>query len=78
MARLTYKARKRMGRKQFATAPTRSAKKRGMKGSFPTDTSGRARNALSRVSHKSPAMKAKVRAAVHRAFPSIKIGKGKK
>ncbi len=78
MARLAFKARKRMARKTFAIGPTKSAKARGMKGSFPLDTRGRAKNALSRVANKSPAIKAKVRAAVRRRYPGIKQAGGKK
>lgn len=45
---------------------------------YPLDTKGRARNALSRVSqHGTPAQKARVRSAVSRKYPSIKVG-GKK
>ena len=40
--------------------------------SYPDDTIGRARNALSRVSQfGSPALKSRVRAKVHRDWPSI-------
>jgi len=68
MARLTYKARKSMPKKQFALP----AKKEGGKGGYPIPDKSHARNALARVSqHGSPAEKAKVRAAVHRKFPSI-------
>ena len=44
----------------------------GGKGHYPDDTINRARNALSRVSQYGDAeLKAKVRAAVHRKYPSI-------
>jgi len=77
MARLKYKARQHLPRSKFATPPTKSAKKRGAKGSYPVDTRNRAKNALSRSANKSPAVKAAVRAAVHKHFPGIKIAKKK-
>lgn len=47
------------------------------KRAYPDDTKGRARNALSRVAQNgSPALEAKVRAKVHRDWPSI--GKGER
>ena len=62
MAKLTTKQRKSLPSKSFA-GPDRS---------YPVDTANRARNALSRVSqHGSPEVKAQVRAAVHRKYPSI-------
>lgn len=62
MARLTSAHRKALPTKSFA-GPDRS---------YPIDTPNRGRNALSRVSqHGSPAVKARVRAAVHRKYPSI-------
>lgn len=66
MARLTAARRKALPTKKFA-GPDRS---------YPIDTANRARNALSRVSQfGSPAVKERVRAKVHREYPSI--GKGK-
>lgn len=49
------------------------------KGHYPDDTKARARNALSRISEfGTPAEKAKVRRAVKRKYPSIKVSSGKK
>jgi hypothetical protein len=63
MAKLTAAARKRIPKSSFALP-----KKDG----YPIEDKAHARNALSRVSqHGSPAEKAKVRAAVHRKYPSI-------
>ena len=46
----------------------------GVKGKYPIDTVGRARNALARVSqHGTSTEKRKVRAAVKRKFPSIGV-----
>lgn len=74
MARLTYRARKRMKRSSFALPGTR----KGGKGGYPIPDKAHARNALARVSQfGSPAQKAKVRAAVRRKFPSIGKRKGK-
>lgn len=50
------------------------------KGRYPINTAKRARNALARVAqHGSPQQQAKVRAAVKRKYPSIKVAgtKGK-
>ena len=77
MARITSKQRKRMSRSTFATPPTKSAKKRGAKGSFPIPDASHARNALARSANKSPAIRAAVRRAVHKHFPGIKVAKKK-
>lgn len=62
MAKLTTKARKAIPTKSFALPGRR----------YPIEDRSHARNALARVSqHGSPAEKAKVRAAVHRKYPSI-------
>lgn len=62
MAVLTTKARNAIPTKNFA-GPNRS---------YPINDASHARNALSRVSQfGSPALKAKVRAAVHRKYPGI-------
>lgn len=62
MTKLTTKARKAIPSKDFA-GPDRS---------YPIEDKSHARNALSRVSaNGSPALKARVRAAVHRKYPSI-------
>ena len=65
MAKLTAKARKAIPGKDFA----------GPHKSYPIEDASHARNALARVANKSPELKAKVRAAVHRKYPNI--GKGK-
>ncbi len=61
MAKLTAATRNALPTSTFA-GPDRS---------FPINDKSHARNALSRVANKSPALKAKVRAAVKRKFPSI-------
>jgi hypothetical protein len=69
VAKLTTKARKAIPSKEFA-GPDRS---------YPIEDKSHARNALSRVSqHGSPAVKAKVRAAVHRKYPDIGKSRGPK
>lgn len=66
MAKLTAKARKKIPTKDFA-GPDRS---------YPIEDASHARNALARASqHASPALKAKIKAKVHRKYPGIKIGK---
>ena len=62
MARLTTKKRKSLPTSSFA-GPDRS---------YPVNDKNHARNALARVSQfGTPALKAKVRAKVHRKFPDI-------
>ena len=62
MAKLTTEQRKKIPGGEFA-GPHRS---------YPIEDANHARNALARVSqHGSPALKAKVRAAVHRKYPGI-------
>lgn len=47
------------------------------KGHYPINTAKRARNALSRISEfGTPAQKARVRSAVRRKYPSIKVSAG--
>ena len=68
MAKLTYQQRKNLPSKTFVEPGKRK---------YPIPDASHARNALARVSqHGSSSEKAKVRAAVHRKFPSI--GKSKK
>lgn len=63
MSRLKAKQRNALPAKSFA-GPHRS---------YPIEDASHARNALARVSqHGTGALKAKVRAAVHRKFPGIK------
>jgi hypothetical protein len=69
MARLTYRARKRLSAKKFAIPSKRA---------YPINDASHARNALARVAqHGSAHEKAQVRAAVKRRYPSIKVGKKK-
>jgi hypothetical protein len=68
MAKLTYKAREKMPKKEFALP----AKKEGGKGGYPIPDKAHARNALARVAqHGTPAEKKEVKAKVHKKFPSI-------
>jgi hypothetical protein len=68
MARLSYGEREHLPAKDFA-APS---KRKGGKGGYPIPDAAHARNALARVSQfGSPALKAEVRAKVHRKFPGI-------
>jgi hypothetical protein len=64
MAKLSSKSRRNLPTKDFA-GPDRS---------FPIFDENHARNALSRVANKPEAEKERVRAAVHRKFPSIGEG----
>ncbi len=65
MAKLTSKARSALPASTFA-GPDRS---------FPVSDPSHARNALARVSGRSPALVAKVKAKVRAKFPGIKVGK---
>jgi hypothetical protein len=68
MARLSAAKRHSLPAKDFAG----SAKKE----SYPIDTRGRAKAALGLVGmHGGPALKAKVRAAVHRKYPTLGLKK---
>lgn len=63
MAKLTYKERKSLPSSSFVEPGKRA---------YLIEDKSHARNALARVSqHGSPALKSKVRAAVHRKYPSI-------
>ncbi len=63
MAKLTSKQRAKLPKSAFALPS---------KDGYPVQDKAHARNALSRVSqHGSPSEKKKVRAAVHRRYPSI-------
>jgi len=68
MAKLSYKRRKALPKKDFALPKQRK---------YPIEDKTHARNALARVAKKSPAIRAKVRAAVHRKFPSIGKRRGR-
>lgn len=64
MAKLSAKQRNALPAKDFA-GPDRS---------YPVNNASHARNALARASqHAGPALKAKIRAKVHKKFPGIKI-----
>lgn len=68
MAKLSYKERKKMPKKEFALP----SKKKGGKGGYPIPDKSHARNALARVSaYGTPSEKKTVRAKVHAKFPSI-------
>ena len=63
MAKLTGKSRRRMSSSSFALPGKRK---------YPINDKAHARNALARVAqHGTPAEKKRVRAAVHRKYPSI-------
>lgn len=65
MGKITSKGRKRMKLSTFALPKERK---------YPIPDAAHARNALSRVSqHGSPSEVKRVKAAVHKKFPSIKI-----
>ncbi|EFM41658.1 MULTISPECIES: DUF6582 domain-containing protein [Bifidobacterium] len=65
MGKITSKGRKRMKSSTFALPKERK---------YPIPDAAHARNALSRVSqHGSPSEVKRVKAAVHKKFPSIKI-----
>lgn len=67
MAKLTAAKRKKIPAKDFALSG----------GRYPIEDASHARNALARISqHGTPAEKKKVRAGVHKKYPSIKV-KGK-
>lgn len=66
--KLSYEHRKHMSKKSFAIP----SEKKGGKGGYPIEDKVHARNALARVSaFGSPSEKARVRAKVHKKFPSI-------
>jgi len=74
MAKLLMAVRKRLGKKQFAIPG-----KRPGPGSYPIPDRSHAINALARVSqHGTPTEKARIRGAVKRKFPDIKMKKKKK
>ena len=72
MAKLTYGQRKEMSKKSFAIPKEKTKANPAGKGGYPIPDKAHARNAEARVSqYGTPAEKAKVRAAVHKKFPSI-------
>ena len=78
MADLTSKERQKLPKRDFALPGRGEGKKGAGSGSFPIPDKGHARAALSRSSNKSPAVKAEVRRAVERKFPSIDKGDKRK
>jgi hypothetical protein len=65
--KLTAARRRRLPKSKFALPKKRK---------YPLDTIGRARNALARASqHATPSEKRKIRAAVKKRYPSIKVSK---
>lgn len=64
--KLTSKKRKSLATKEFADPKDRE---------YPIENKSHARDALSRVANKSPAMKTEVRSAVKRKYPNIKQSK---
>lgn len=69
MSKLTSKQRNKLSKSTFVFPGKRK---------YPIPDKSHARNALARVSqHGTPSQKAKVRAAVHRKYPSIKMSKKK-
>ena len=72
MARITTAQRKKLPSSDFALPGKGTGKGGKGPGSYPIDTPGRARNALSRVSQfGSSSEKAQVRAKVRAKYPSI-------
>jgi hypothetical protein len=75
VARLTTRARKSLGKSQFALPGKGEGLEGKGAGSYPIPNESHARNALARVSqHGSSAEKAAVRAKVKKRYPSIKQG----
>lgn len=75
---LKMKAREKLPSKDFALAGKGTGKGGKGPGSYPIDTKGRARNALSRgAQNASPAEQATIKRKVEAKYPSIKVG-GKK
>ena len=73
--KLSYKERQGLSKSQFALPGKGSGPEGKQGGSYPIPDESHARNALARVSqHGSEVEKAKVRAAVKKKFPGIKIG----
>ncbi len=69
MAKLTYKARKKLPKKSFVFQSRKNKSNPAGKGAYPINDKSHARNALARVSQfGTPAEKARVRAAVKAKF----------
>lgn len=73
--KLTVKGRRSLDKEDFALAPRKEEKGRGLKGRFPIPDAAHARNALARAAQKksklSPEQMAQVRAKVHSKFPGV-------
>lgn len=83
MSRLTHSARKALPRTSFALPPKKSGPNKTVstvKGRYPIDTAGRARNADARAAQAvkagrmTKAQEGTIRARVKRAYPSIQQG----
>jgi hypothetical protein len=75
---LTAKARRAIPRKDFGLPGKGSGPQGKGPGSYPLDTPGRARSALSRASaNASPSEQSEIRAKVHKLYPQIKQGRGR-
>jgi hypothetical protein len=78
MARITAAERKSLPAKDFALPGKGTGKGGKGPGSYPIDTAGRARNALSRgAQHASPAEQKEIKAKVKKKYPGIKVSNGK-
>ena len=76
--KLSYKERQGLPKGDFALPGKGSGPEGKQGGSYPIPDESHARNALARVSqHGSPAEKAKVKAAVEKKFPGIKVSEAK-
>ena len=72
MGKISYEARQKLPRSDFALPGKGAGPKGKGPGSYPIDTKNRARNALARVAqHGTPAEQATVRRKVHAKYPSI-------
>ncbi|MDE2098462.1 MAG: hypothetical protein KGL39_14510 [Patescibacteria group bacterium] len=73
---ITAYGRRHLSKSEFALPPKEDEAARGQKGSYPIDTIGRARAALSRVSQfGTPEEQAEVRRRVHEKYPQIALNK---
>ena len=76
--KLSYKERQNLSKGEFALPGKGGGPEGKQGGSYPIPDESHARNALARVSqHGTPAEKAKVKAAVERKFPGIKVSESK-
>jgi len=76
MAKLSYQARKRMPKSQFALPSHKTKANPAGKGAYPIEDIAHARNALARVAqHGTPAEQAAVKRKVYAKYPQLKKGK---